>query len=659
MNSLSESDLLPAPRAELALPVRWLDGGTAITTADGGILSINPPLAAWLERTPAELTDRNLVTWLTGRFPAHAEELRAWSAGTEPFGQLELKLTGAGAPEWFGLECARHGATCYWRLNSALPPLAELEEAAWDEYLQSERARRQMFVRLLRAEAQLQNLTQRWPGVIFNQRADFSFQFVSPTIETWTGVPVADWRRQPQRFWQLVHEADAEELQQQLQRAHKSPPGVSSTYRIRHAQTGRITYLLEHRQALVSQSGLVLGYEGVWLDVTRQTIAEKRLSTAAWKETLSLLTMGLAHDFGNVMAGIHSLAEGFLSQIEPGHEFLEGLTLIRQNSMQASQLVHRIINLHHGKTGERNYHDLNELVTDLTDLIHKILPRRIQISSERAPGSLPVYVDDVEFRQVVINLALNAADAMPQRGTLVLRTSTHAQLPPLAHAHGKLLRLPALGLSVTDTGTGIKARHLASLFDPFFTTKSANKGSGLGLYNARLFTEKHHGLISVDSVEGQGSTFSLWLPQADFTEADRGQAEAGTPAAKRYSLLLAGQAGLLLDSTAEWLRSHSYHVVTATTAEQAAELLSSVDYQFNALLVLAEPTDTGLCALLIEAARQALPVKRILQIVGQQADALDNQVLGCTDLVIPPEMAQTIVLEKLTATLADSRPPGL
>ena len=312
-----------------------------------------------------------------------------------------------------------------------LPPLADLEEAAWDEYLRNESARREMFVRLLRAEAQLKSLSERWPGVIFSQRADFTFRFVTPKIEALTGVSVAEWQSKPHLFWHVVHESDAEELRQQLKHARHSGQAVTCTYRVRHTQTGRVAYVMEHRQPSVSRGGLLLGYEGVWLDVTRQTIAEKRLSSAAWKETLSVLTMGLAHDFSNVMAGIHALSESFLDQVGPAHEFNEGLTLIRSNTQQASQLVHRIINLHQGKTGESNYHNLNEIATDLADLVRKIIPRRMQFVLELGAEALPVYLDAVELRQVVINLVLNAIDAMPETGRLVLRTAAFAKLPQL------------------------------------------------------------------------------------------------------------------------------------------------------------------------------------------------------------------------------------
>src|SRR5262249_44269057 len=150
------------------------------------------------------------------------------------------------------------------------------------------------------------------------------------------------------------------------------------------------------------------------------------------------------------------------------------------------------------------YHNLNELVTDLADLTGKILPRRMRFTVDLPPDALPVYLDAVEFRQVMIGLVLNALEAMPPDGHLVFRTSARAQLSSGVNYHGIPPRLPAVCLSVQDSGRGIPARHLANVFDPFFTTKPANKGSGLGLHSAELFAEKHRGAISLESAEGAG-----------------------------------------------------------------------------------------------------------------------------------------------------------
>lgn len=627
------------------MPRTWLEGGTATLDAKGRIQSANEPFCHWFEQPAAKLVGKSFWDTLSGISPAWNEALAGVRERTTAFERLDLKLNGESPPaQWFTLEITRLPENTVVRLSSLLPPLAELEEGLIEEHLGQADARRGLVVRLLRAEARLEGLTRRWPCVIFSQRPDFSLEFASPNIKEITGIEAADWSANPGRFWDLVHESDATELQQQFKRAAQTGAPVTNTYRMRHAGTGRVAYILEHRQPAVSRGGLLLGYEVVWLDVTRQTIAEKRLSIAAWKETLAVLTLGMAHDFTNIIAGIHSLSESFTSSMEKNHPFFEGLSLIQKSSLQASQLVQRMINLHLGQTGERNYHNLNDIANDIVELVTKILPRRIRVRTELAPASLPVYIDVVEFRQVVINLMLNAADAMPQGGALTLRTERHPVLPALEHVKGVLPRSPAISLTIQDTGCGIKKRHLDSIFDPFFTTKS--KGSGLGLYNARIAIEKHQGAISVDSEEGVGTRFHLWLPEADFSESSRADEEARQARAARRSLLLVGQPGEVLDKTTELLRSHNYHVVIAA-ADSFGDLLQSGDYQFAGVLLLAEPNDRGLSSTPSEIRQVRKDIKIVLKTAGCDQDDLDPQLLKQVDLLLNLDLSESDMLLKL------------
>ena len=497
---------------------------------------------------------------------------------------------------------------------------------------------------------------RRWPGVIFSQRPDLSFQFVSARIEEWTGIRVAEWQRDSKQFRQVIHEGDWGEWQQHLKRSVAAVAGTSATFRIRHAHTGRVTYVQEHREALLSRSGLLLGYEGIWVDVSRQAVAERRLSSAAWMETLAVLTAGLAHDFNNVIAGVQSLSEAFQAQLPKEHPFQEGLALIKGNTHNAIQIVRRILSLHQGKAGERAYHDLNELVKELIELVRKTVPRRIEITVELATNPLPVYVDPVELRQVFVNLALNAVEAMPERGKLTLQTARYAQTPSVPHAQGTLPSGPAVCLRVEDSGAGISARHLETIFDPFFTTKPGNKGSGLGLYNARLFVEKHRGAISVDSAEHRGTTFCVWLPEADFAEADQERQSRPGPGARR-TLLLAGPPGKCVDDTASALRQRGHYVVTAGSAEDARQLLSSPDYEFSGVLALATSPSAAPESLFRYIRSQKLRVKTILQIVGCNPDEFSTRLLDHADLVLAPDTSAPEMLAKVSAALeADGRP---
>jgi hypothetical protein len=353
----------------------------------------------------------------------------------------------------------------------------------------------------------------------------------------------------------------------------------------------------------------------------------------------------MAHDFTNMIAGIHSLSESFLARIDAQHPFYEGLSLVKKNSLQAGQLVKRIVHLHTGQVGERNYHNLNDLAGDLVDLVTKILPRRIQVAADLSPLQLPAYLDAVEFRQVVINLLLNAADAMPRGGRLTVRTSRHEKLPALVNMKGVVPRLPCVCLTIQDTGCGIKQRQLASIFDPFFTTKA--KGSGLGLYNARLAVEKLQGAISVASKEGAGTRFQIWLPEADFSESRRLQETAPGQRQTRRNLLLLGLPGEVFDKTAELLRSHNYQIVTAASSDNLAQLLQSSDYHFDAVFILAQPDDATLNSLPAEVRQQNKSVKLVLKLAGCNQDDLDAQLLNGIDLLLSTDLSEADLLSRL------------
>jgi signal transduction histidine kinase len=617
-------------------PRCWLDDGMAILNPSGGLLEINKPLCHWLEKPVTELIGESFWDILAKISPDWNEPVLQASRSAASFSRLDLKMSAR----------QEQPPQCFFvRLSSSPPPLADAQEGLWDGPLQNDSTRRDMFVKLLCAEARVEGLTRRWPCVIFSQRPDFSLQSASQNIKELTGLDAADWCSQRDRFWEAVHESDAADLRQQFNHAVQSKSPVTNTYRIRHALTGRVAHILEHRQPVITPHGLLLGYEVVWLDVTRQTIAERRLSTAAWKETLAVLTLGMAHDFTNIIAGIHSLSESFLARVDDKHPFYEGLSLIKKSSLQAAQLVKRMVNLHLGQTGERNYHNLNEIAGDLVDLVTKILPRRIQLVADFSPAQLPAYLDVVEFRQVVINLLLNAADAMPRGGRLTLRTSRHEALPALENMKGTAPRLPCVCLAIEDTGSGIKQQHLASIFDPFFTTKA--KGSGLGLYNARLAIEKLQGAISVISREGVGTTFQIWLPETDFSESRRVEATASRNNQARRNLLLLGLPGEVFDKTAELLRSHNYQIVTAASSDSLAQLLQSSDYHFDGVVLLAQPNDPVLNSLPAEVRQQNKNVKLVLKLAGCDQDDLDAQLLKGVDLLLNPDLSESDMLLKL------------
>jgi PAS domain S-box-containing protein len=337
----------------------------------------------------------------------------------------------------------------------------------------------------------------------------------SPSLEQLTGTSVQHLKRQQKSWNDLILEADRPLFQKHVRNAETNPNGTTVVVRVRHATTHRTLWIQEFRKPILAPHGKVQGFEGIWLDVSQFHAFENRLRDVAWKETLEVLIPGLIHEFNNTLAAIQSLSDLFLGQIEAGHPFHDGLTVIRQTTQQACQRLQRLYSLHRSAPGSRCYQDLNEVSREMVDLLRRALRRRTDLELTTAASTLPVYADPVELQQTIIQLALNAMEAMPEGGRIRFQTRLWTQPPEAA----RNLRAPVVALSVEDSGAGLPASELPKVFDPLYTTK-ADRSAGLGLYRAQLFAQSHQGTVTAQSQPGFGSTFTLWLPQADFSEAE-------------------------------------------------------------------------------------------------------------------------------------------
>ncbi len=636
----------PAAKSDLSLPdTNWLDAGAAILDNEGKVKKANLELENWLAIENAKIINRPLNELIKDCCGVCKPELPDLRAVKEDFMLLDIVCEKDEFHKcWLEFSYVRNPSGWTVFIKSVLPTVLEMTDEVIKQNLKLNHVSREVFIRMLRAEARLHNLISHWPGIIFSQRPDFTFSFVSPRIEEYSGIPLSLWKVKGSCFWEVVHEGDIEIVQRQLKNAMESAEGSICGFRIRNKKSGKVYYIHEHRQAVKTDSGLLLGYECVWLDITRQTIAERRLSSASWKEVLGVLTMGLAHDFSNVMSGIHGLSESFAANLEPEHPFREGLDLIKKSSMQASQIVHRIINLHHGQVGERSYHDLNQIIQDLVDLIRKIIPRRLSLDVCLASEQLPIYVDPVELRQVLINMTLNAVDAIPREGKISFKTEIRNQIEPCDFLVGRIEKFPAVCLWIEDTGHGIKPENLQIIFDPFFTTKPFNKGAGLGLYNAKLFVEKHHGAITIATKVNSGTRFGIWLPESDFTEAEK---ELTLPNGKRRTLLVVSSNDRVLETTAEFLRIKGFVAVPCQYKEKIWEIINSAEFRFSGVIFLMENPSENYGETIKALRTRRSDLKIIFQITGFNSDEYDTQLMNCSDLTIYPDMSENEIIIKL------------
>jgi signal transduction histidine kinase len=282
-------------------------------------------------------------------------------------------------------------------------------------------------------------------------------------------------------FLSKIFEKDREHFHKELNTNGKIPETFSFTYRVSIPPSDQIIYLLDVRTPIITATNKLLGYDGVFVDITRQAIAEHRLSSSVWREGLATLTNGLVHDFSNLMAGIYSISELYHGMMEKDDPMVKGMGQIKKSAMQAQKLVRRIIDLHREKAASRTVHDLRLLLKDQMDLVDIIIPRSAKISTDFSNESMPAFIEE------------RGKKSAPAEGA---------------------------ELSLTDNGKGIPKDLRQSLFDPFVTTKASGSGSGFGLYNTKVFIEDHNGLIGFTSELGKGTTFYLFVP-LEYYEEDK------------------------------------------------------------------------------------------------------------------------------------------
>jgi signal transduction histidine kinase len=249
------------------------------------------------------------------------------------------------------------------------------------------------------------------------------------------------------------------------------------------------------------RGGEVIGATLLLMDVTRERQLEADLQRAQRLELVGRLASGIAHDFNNVLTAIMALVHVARSRLPGDHPVHADLEGISQASEQASNLAAQLLTFGKARQveGSPGQGDLNRVARRTLDLLRSTLPRSIVIEEVLAEGELPVAVDDTQLQQVLMNLCLNARDAMPDGGRLVVGTARAVDMDR-----------DWVRLSVEDTGQGMSEGVRARVFDPFFSTKE--KGTGLGLAVVQQITERHGGRVSVWSEEGKGARFEVWLP---------------------------------------------------------------------------------------------------------------------------------------------------
>ena len=404
------------------------------------------------------------------------------------------------------------------------------------------------------------------------------------------------------------------------------------------------------------------------LETTERRALENQISQSQKMEMVGQLAGGIAHDFNNVLSAIIMATDFLLNAHKPTDPSFQDIMQIKQNANRAAALVRHLLAFSRKQTLRPQVLDLGESLSDIENLLKRLIGEKVKLEVVHGRDLWPIKVDLPQFEQVIVNLAVNARDAMPEGGKLTVRTANLTSEEAEQLAYKGMPPADYVRIDITDTGTGIPADIVDKIFEPFFSTKEVGKGTGLGLSTVYGIVKQTGGFIYVDSEAGKGTSFHIFLPRhhAEPEVAPEAHAANGapkeTPAETKPRTDLTGQGTILLvedeeglrSLNARGLRSRGYSVIEASNGIEALEALEEKEGAVD--LVVSDvvmPEMDG--PTLLKAMRGRNPDLKIIFVSGYAEDAFEKSLPENQQFAFLPK---PFTLSQLVAAVKETMAPS-
>ena len=404
------------------------------------------------------------------------------------------------------------------------------------------------------------------------------------------------------------------------------------------------------------------------LETTERRALENQINQSQKMDMVGQLAGGIAHDFNNVLSAIMMANDFLLNAHKPTDPSFQDIMQIKQNATRAATLVRQLLAFSRRQTLRPQVLALGDALSDLTMLLRRLIGEKVKLDLVHGRDLWPVKVDVSQFEQVIVNLAVNARDAMPDGGKLTVRTANMTTEEAAQLAYKGMPPAEYVRIDIIDTGTGIPADIVDKIFEPFFSTKEVGKGTGLGLSTVYGIVKQTGGFIYVDSEAGKGTSFHIFLPrhhpeqevQPDAAAAHGASKEPAAEAKPRADLTGQGTILLVEDEeglrslNARGLRSRGYSVIEASNGIEALEALEERDGAVD--LVVSDvvmPEMDG--PTLLREMRTRNPNLKIIFVSGYAEEAFDKSLPENEQFAfLPKPFALSALVAKVKETMAPS-----
>lgn len=506
------------------------------------------------------------------------------------------------------------------------------ELLATNESLQREIAERlRVESALKKTEARFRMLVEQLPAIFYITEApsDGCWRYVSPQIDAVLGFTPDQWLSDPGIFSRQLHPDDRDRVLTGRGDSLRSGTPFEGEYRI-FSRDGRLVWCRDQASLVHGEETGRMFLQGVMLDITERKNLEDRLRHSLRLEAIGQLAGGIAHDFNNIlttMMGDSHLIRETIDKNHPAFRYVDGLL---GSAQRAAALTQQLLAYSRRQTLQLQVVNLNDLLKNLESMLRRLIGEHIELQTSTPAAATLVKADLGQLEQVIINLVINARDAMPHGGTVSIKAdfeiidestkTVHPGAPPGEYAC----------VTVRDTGIGIPEHAMPHMFEPFFTTKAVGKGTGLGLATSYGIIKQSGGYISVESVLNQGTCFKIFLPKLnanDHLESAVRMRETTHLAGGNETILLAEDEEDVRSLAAEILRKLGYTVQEAANGEEALRIFEeSPAGTFDLLL-----TDVIMPRMggkeLAEKLRSRQPAIEVIYMSGYAADHIDDRTL--------------------------------
>jgi two-component system cell cycle sensor histidine kinase/response regulator CckA len=412
----------------------------------------------------------------------------------------------------------------------------------------------------------------------------------------------------------------------------------------------------------IVRDGEVVGLRGIIVDLSEHKAAEnalkeseERLRQSHKMEAIGRLAGGIAHDFNNLLTTILGYSEMLLSEGTTTKEALESVREISKSAQRAASLTQQLLAYSRKQVLRPEELDINELVANVTKMLRRLIHENIQVNTVLDPKIGWVKADPAQLEQVIINLAINARDSMPEGGKLTIETQDLVLDESYCKLRPEVIPGKYVMLAVTDTGCGIDEKNQKQIFEPFFTTKEPGKGTGLGLATVFGTVKQSSGYIYVYSEPELGSTFKIYLPEVQTRKAkSRNRPKERSGQATDGTILLVEDDEALRELVSQILDRTGYSVVPASNGEEALRLIDSPGHaEINLLISDVVMPGIGGKAL-AEQLQARLPDLKVLYISGYPDEAVVHHGMldeGIAFLQKP--FSATAIIQKVQEILAE------